>query len=241
MKIRWLGALGIVLSSLLLSPFTAWSDAGVIKIGFDLSLTGDKPKVGEVSKNAALLFRDQINKAGGIKVGDKTYTLEFIYEDSESKAESATAAAMKLITENGVLAVIGPQASVEAVPAGEVCNSYKTPMISPWSTNPATTKDRPYVFRVAFLDPFQGAIIARFVVDELKAEKAAVLYDISSDAPKGQPSISSRPSSRPRAPARWSPSKPLPRRIRTLAPNSPRSSNRAPTFYSFPSITAKSR
>ena len=58
-------------------------------------------------------------------------------------------------------------------------------MISPWSTNPDTTKDRPYVFRGCFLDPFQGPVVANFVTEEFKATKAAVLYDVASDYPKG--------------------------------------------------------
>lgn len=163
---------------------TVWG-ADTIKIGFDIPLTGDIPKVGEGSKYAAEILLAEVNGAGGLKVGDKTYMLQFIYEDNESKAESATAAALKLITQDQVLAVIGPQASKQAIPAGEVCNSYKTPMISPWSTNPQTTKDRPYVFRACFLDPFQGPVAAKFATEEFQAKKAAVLYDIASDYPKG--------------------------------------------------------
>jgi branched-chain amino acid transport system substrate-binding protein len=178
-------AVGFVFLAMAICSPCAWGADNVIKVGFDISLTGDKPKVGEVSKYTAEMFKDEINKAGGVKVGDKTYQLDFIYEDSESKAESATAAALKLITQDEALAIIGPQASVEAVPAGEVCNSNSTPMISPWSTNPDTTKDRPYVFRACFLDPFQGPVAANFATDELKAKKAAVLYDIASDYPKG--------------------------------------------------------
>lgn len=159
--------------------------ADTIKVGFNIPLTGDIPKVGEGSKYAAEILLAEVNGAGGIKVGDKTYKLQFIYEDNESKAESATAAALKLITQDQVLAIIGPQASKQAIPAGEVCNSYKTPMISPWSTNPQTTKDRPYVFRACFLDPFQGPVAAKFATEEFQAKKAAVLYDIASDYPKG--------------------------------------------------------
>ncbi|RWX46858.1 substrate-binding protein [Candidatus Electrothrix aarhusensis] len=58
-------------------------------------------------------------------------------------------------------------------------------MISPWSTNPDTTADRPYVFRGCFLDPFQGPVLANFITDEFKFTKAAVLYDVASDYPKG--------------------------------------------------------
>ena len=173
----------VVLVTMFSSPFS-WS-AETIKVGYDIPLTGDIPQVGESSKYAAEMLKEQINGAGGVKVGDKTYQLEFVYEDNESKAESATAAALKLITQDQVLAVIGPQASKQAVPAGEICNSFKTPMISPWSTNPQTTLDRPYVFRACFLDPFQGPVAANFVTQEFGAKKAAVLYDIASDYPKG--------------------------------------------------------
>ncbi|NLI34649.1 MAG: ABC transporter substrate-binding protein [Deltaproteobacteria bacterium] len=167
---------------LLLSPLAR---AQTIKVGFNIPLTGDIPKVGESSKFAAEMYKEEVNKAGGVKVGDKAYKLEFIYEDNESKAESATPAALKLITQDQVLAMIGPQASKQAIPAGEVANANKTPMISPWSTNPKTTEGRPYVFRACFLDPFQGPVAAKFVTEEFGAKKAAVLYDIASDYPKG--------------------------------------------------------
>jgi branched-chain amino acid transport system substrate-binding protein len=90
-----------------------------------------------------------------------------------------------LITEDEVLAIVGPQASSQAIPAGGVANNYETPMISPWSTNPNTTKDRPYVFRGCFLDPFQGPVVANFVKEKYGFTKAAVLFDVASDYPKG--------------------------------------------------------
>jgi branched-chain amino acid transport system substrate-binding protein len=71
------------------------------------------------------------------------------------------------------------------VPAGEVANNYETPMITPWSTNPNATLNRPWVFRACFLDPFQGPVVANFVTDQFKFTKAAVLYDVGSDYPKG--------------------------------------------------------
>jgi len=158
---------------------------GIIAIGFNIPLTGDIPDVGQSSKNAAELMLKDINDAGGLTVGGETYKLEFIYDDNESKAESAVKAATKLITEDEVLAIIGPQSSKQAVPAGEIANNYETPMISPWSTNPNTTMDRPFVFRGCFLDPFQGPVVAKFVTGQFGAKKAAVLYDIASDYPKG--------------------------------------------------------
>lgn len=169
----------------LLSMPCAESAVKTIKIGFNIPLTGDIPKVGEGSKYAAEMLKDDVNGKGGLKVGKETFQLEFIYEDNEAKAESATSTAMKLITQDAVLGIIGPQSSKQAIPAGEICNNFMTPMISPWSTNPMTTKDRPYVFRSCFLDPFQGPVVANFVTKEFGAKKAAVLFDIASDYPKG--------------------------------------------------------
>jgi branched-chain amino acid transport system substrate-binding protein len=155
----------------------------VIKIGINAPLTGDIPKVGEGTKYAAEMWLEEID--GELEVGGKTYAVELVIEDNESKAESAAAANTKMITQDEVLIVVGPQSSKQAVPAGGVANDNETPMISPWSTNPATTKDRPWVFRTPFLDPFQGPVVASFVTEEFGFTKAGVLYDIASDYPKG--------------------------------------------------------
>ncbi len=157
----------------------------IIKIGINAPLTGDIPKVGEGTKYAAQMWLEDIEKAGGLEVGGKKYDVELVIEDNESKAESAVKANTKMISQDDVLAIIGPQSSKQAVPAGEVANKYKTVMISPWSTNPDTTLDRPYVFRGCFLDPFQGPVVANFITDEFGFTKAAVLYDVASDYPKG--------------------------------------------------------
>ena len=157
----------------------------VIKIGINAPITGDIPKVGEGTKFAAQMWLADINKAGGIEVGGKKYPVELVIEDNEAKAESAVKANTKMITEDEVLFIVGPQSSKQAIPAGGVANNYGTPMISPWSTNPDTTKDRPFVFRGCFLDPFQGPVLANFITEEFKFSKAAVLYDVASDYPKG--------------------------------------------------------
>ena len=156
---------------------------GVIKIGHVAPLTGDIPKVGENGKRAIEMWLEETG--GKITVGGVEYTIEVIHEDNESKAESAVAAATKLITEDQVLAIIGPYSSKQAVPTGEVADKHKTPMISPWSTNPRTTQGRPFVFRAAFLDSFQGQVLAQFAKEEFGAQKVAILYDIASDYPKG--------------------------------------------------------
>ena len=178
-----------IISLILVSIFllTACGTAGpqVIKVGINAPITGDIPKVGEGSKYAAEMWLEDIEAAGGLDVGGTQYQVELVIEDNESKAESATKANTKMITQDEVLVIVGPQSSKQAVPAGEVANNYETPMVSPWSTNPNTTLDRPWVFRGCFLDPFQGPVVANFVTDEFGFTKAAVLYDVASDYPKG--------------------------------------------------------
>ena len=171
--------------AMILSPVAFSARKTIIKIGINAPLTGDIPKVGEGSKYAAMLWLEDIEKAGGLEVGGKKYDVDLVIEDNESKAESAVKANTKMITQDDVLAIIGPQSSKQAVPAGEVANKYKTVMISPWSTNPNTTLDRPFVFRGCFLDPFQGPVVANFITEEFGFTKAAVLYDVASDYPKG--------------------------------------------------------
>ena len=155
---------------------SGWARAETIKIGINAPLTGDIPKVGEGTKFAAQMWLEDVKAAGGLTVGKKKYAVELVLEDNESKAESAVKVATKMITEDGVLVMVGPQASKQAIPAGGIANNYKTVMISPWSTNPDTTKSRPYVFRACFLDPFQGPVVAGFVAKQYGYKKAAV-YD----------------------------------------------------------------
>lgn len=175
-------ALAFVMSVMLSLPAFA---ADTIKVGFNLPLTGDIPEVGDGSKKAAEMYLKDINGAGGLEVGGKKYMLEFVYMDNESKAESAVNVALKLIEQEEVVAIIGPNSSKQAVPAGGTANDNRTPMITPWSTNPDTTKDRPWVFRAAFLDPFQGPVVADFAAKKFNAKTSAVIFDISNDYAKG--------------------------------------------------------
>ena len=184
MRKGFLALVAVLVLGLALAP-CGWAAQKTIKIGINAPITGDIPKVGEGSKYAAEMWLEDIKAAGGLDVGGVKYDVEVIVEDNESKPESAAKAATKLITEDEVLAIVGPQSSAQAIPAGEMANNFGTPMISPWSTNPDTTKDRPFVFRGCFLDPFQGPVVANFIKDEFGFTKAAVLYDVASDYPKG--------------------------------------------------------
>ena len=109
-----------------------------IYVGINAPMPGALPTVGKDAKYAAELWLSDIKTAGGLKVGGETYKVELVLEDNESKADSAVKITTKMITEDEVLVIVGPQSSKQAVPAGEVANNYKTPMISPWSTNPNT-------------------------------------------------------------------------------------------------------
>jgi len=175
--------IALLLVGAMLLGACAATQEDTIKIGVNAPMTGDIPKVGEGTKFSAEMWLEDIGNE--LTVGGKTYQVELVLEDNESKAESATAANTKLITQDEVLVIVGPQSSKQAVPAGGVANDNQTPMVSPWSTNPNTTLDRPWVFRGCFLDPFQGPVAANFVTEEFGFDKAAVLYDVASDYPKG--------------------------------------------------------
>ena len=156
-----------------------------IKIGVIAPLTGSIPVVGQSTVNAANLAIQEINDAGGLEVNGQKVKIELIVEDNQDRKESAVSAAQKLINQSGVVAIVGPQASRNAIPAADIAEQAHVPLISPWSTNPETTAGKKYVFRVAFIDPFQGRVMARFAIEELGASKAAVLYDVASEYNKG--------------------------------------------------------
>ncbi|MEJ2092099.1 MAG: ABC transporter substrate-binding protein [Syntrophobacterales bacterium] len=156
-----------------------------IRIGVNAEITGSKPTVGDSCKNAAQLLVAQVNADGGLKVGDKKWPITLFIEDNEDKPESAAAVAKKLISQNNVLAILGPNASGNAIPTARICEDAKVIMISPWSTNPKTTENMKYVFRACFVDDFQGQVMAKFARDNLKANTAAVLYDVASEYNKG--------------------------------------------------------
>jgi len=166
-------------------------DSSQIKIGVIAELTGDIPAVGASCKNAAEMAVAEINDAGGIQLADKKYKIKLIIEDNAGKADQSASSAQKLITQQKVTAIIGPNASRYALPAAEIAETSKVVLITPWATAPKATLDsrtnasKKYVFRACFIDPFQGGVLAKFTLDELKLKKAAVLYDVASEYNKG--------------------------------------------------------
>jgi branched-chain amino acid transport system substrate-binding protein len=162
-----------------------------VRIGVIAELTGDMPAVGASCRNAAKMAADEANAAGGLAVGAKKLKVELVIEDNGGKADQSAAAAQKLITQDDVVAIVGPNASRYAIPASEIAEGNQTVFITPWSTNPKTTLDattgkpKKYAFRSCFIDPFQGKVLAKFALETMKAKKAAVLYDVASDYNKG--------------------------------------------------------
>lgn len=190
-RLFFISLLGLI--SLLLAACGGGGGGGgeTIKVGGIGELTGDIPAVGASFKNAAEMAVAKVNEGGGLDVCGKKYPVEFVLEDNAGKADQSASAAQKLINQDNVVAIIGPNASRYAIPASEIAESSKVVLISPWSTNPKTTinektgEPKQFVFRAAFIDPFQGRVVAKFAKENLKAAKAAVLYDVASDYNKG--------------------------------------------------------
>jgi len=148
-----------------------------IKVGEYGSLTGGTATFGISSKNGIELYVDNLNAQGGIG-GKKIHVL---VEDDQSRPEEAATAANKLIAQDGVVAVLGEVASSRSLAAAPICQNAAVPMISPSSTNPKVTEIGDYIFRVCYIDPFQGSVIAKFAKNTLHFSKAAVFRDNKND------------------------------------------------------------
>lgn len=157
------------------------TNANEILIGEYGSFTGSEATFGQSTSEGLKLALDEQNAAGGIK----GKPIRLISLDNQGKPEEAAAAVQRLITQEKVVAVIGEVASSRSLAAAPVAQQYKVPMISPSSTNPKVTEVGNYIFRVCFIDPFQGLVMAKFARNELKNSKVAILRDVKSDYSTG--------------------------------------------------------
>jgi len=148
-----------------------------IKVGEYGSLTGSTATFGISSKNGIELFVDNLNAQGGIG-GKKIHVL---VEDDQSKPEEAATAVNKLIAQDGVVAMLGEVASSRSLAAAPICQNAGVPMISPSSTNPKVTEIGDNIFRVCYIDPFQGLVIAKFAKNTQHFTKGAVFRDNKND------------------------------------------------------------
>ena len=152
-----------------------------INVGEYASLTGKEATFGISSHEGTLLAVEDLNAAGGV-LGKK---MNLITEDDLSKAGEPATVVNKLISRDNVVAVLGEVASSRSLEAAPICQQNQIPMISPSSTNPKVTEQGDFIFRVCFIDPFQGTVMANFNYKTLKARNVAVLTDEKSDYSKG--------------------------------------------------------
>lgn len=157
-----------------------------IKVGALFELTGGLANYGKSTLSGVELAVEDVNKAGGV-LGKKVV---LVVGDNKSEPSEAGNVATKLITRDGVKILIGPATSGGVAACSPIAEANKIPHMAPVATAAAVTvKDdgtvRPYSFRACFIDPFQGKIMAKFAVEDLKMKKVAIFNDASSDYSKG--------------------------------------------------------
>jgi branched-chain amino acid transport system substrate-binding protein len=147
-----------------------------IKIGEYACLTGKEASLGTSSHEGTVLAIEHINQAGGV-LGRP---LVLLTEDTQSKPGESSTSVRKLIARDHVVAVLGEVASSRSLEAAPICQAAKIPMISPGSTNPKVTETGDYIFRVCFIDPFQGPVLAKFALTHLKVRRVAIFSSSTS-------------------------------------------------------------
>ena len=162
------------------APAGSGSDAKTVKIGWIGPLSGANKTYGESAKRGVELALEE----KGHKIGD--LTVELIAGDDRSDSTEAVNLATKMMTQDGVAAIIGPVTSGPAIAVSATTSTYKIPMITATATAPKVTVNddgtrKPFVFRACFIDPFQGQAAANFASKELGLKRAAVFYDKGND------------------------------------------------------------
>ncbi|WP_438481396.1 ABC transporter substrate-binding protein [Oleiharenicola lentus] len=165
----------LALAALALVPFTRAANEDPIKIGQYGAFSGKEAAFGVSARKGVMLAFDEANAKGGV-LGRK---LELISEDNQSKASESATIAKKFVSRDKVVAVLGGNPSSNSLEAAPVLQNAKIPMIAISSTNPRVTEVGNYIFRVCFIDPFQGAVLAKFAKDTLKAKRVAIITSVS--------------------------------------------------------------
>jgi branched-chain amino acid transport system substrate-binding protein len=156
---------------------TLTTSPAAIKIGEVDPLTGGVSQFGIGCHQGFVLAFEEINAEGGI-LGQK---IELVTEDDQSKPGQSATAVRKLITQDKVVALVGDATSSATLEAAPIAQADKIPMITPTATNPRITEVGDFIFRVCFLDEFQGRVLARFAREKLKAQKIFTLTDVKQD------------------------------------------------------------
>lgn len=152
-----------------------------IRIGFAAQLSGGDSYIGQTAKLALEDYVTELNAKGGI-LGKK---VELITYDTRSEPSECVNVAKRLIEQDKVVAIIGPEWTGGSVPLAPIVNAAKVPLLATTATNPKVTVDEatkqvyPFMFRVCFIDPYQGTALAEYAYNELGLRKVAFLTDVS--------------------------------------------------------------
>ena len=148
-------------------------------------LSGEYSEEGKYLSNGAALAVKNVNDSGGIRIGTERVKVSLVIEDDRNNPEEAVNAARKLIYQDKVAALVGPQFSGNAIPVSRLAENEKVVMVCPMSTHPDTTAGKSYVFRIPYIDTFQGQVLARFarqnrVPERLASSSSDWKYSLSS-------------------------------------------------------------
>jgi branched-chain amino acid transport system substrate-binding protein len=174
-RIKIISLLPIVLSGLLACTSRPEFRIGVISY----SIRSPIDIEGKSIENAVTMAAEEINSSGGAVIGGRVYKVVPVIDPVTDTPEAAVTSITRLINQEKVAAVLGPVYSSGAIPSGEVAERSGIPMVSAMSTNPKTTLGRRFVFRIGFMDDLQARVMATFAMKELKASRAAILYNIT--------------------------------------------------------------
>jgi branched-chain amino acid transport system substrate-binding protein len=147
-----------------------------IRLGEFASMTGKEAVFGQNAHKGTLLAVEETNAAGGV-LGRK---LELITADNQSKPGESATAVKKLISRDKVAVILGEITSGRTLEAAPIAQAAKIPLISPGATHTEVTAKGNYIFRICFIDDFQGTVMAKFARETLKLKRVAILSSVSS-------------------------------------------------------------
>ena len=146
----------------------------IIKIGLAFPMSGTAAMAGKYSTHGADVLKEELG--GKITVGDKEYPVEFVTMDTEGSEEKTTNVYQKLIEEEKVIAIVGPDSSKCMLAAAPIAQNAKCPAITTFGTNTAVTEVGNYIFRACFIDPFQGSVAAAYC-DQQGYKTACIMFN----------------------------------------------------------------
>lgn len=167
----------VIAVSLFVFSCTKKANENEILIGSYSPNTGATATFGQFQMNGTQMAIEEINAAGGIN-GKK---IRHINYDNKSDNDETLAVVNRLISQDGVVAILGEATSGRSKIGAQVAQQHGVPMLTSSATNPDVTKIGNFIFRACFIDPFQGTVMAKFMTENLKLKKAAILRDIKND------------------------------------------------------------